>query len=221
MLDADVILERIRAERGYTLSYHAIYARLDPDFLDAYAGLYRACTLRSRRLTSRQREIVWICLLSAIREDVGSIHVERAQTAGVTSEEILAAVRLSGVADAWDGLAFAHGHWDRLLGGDLNDEYGRLVRAVAEPLDADLVDLALAVAHGAHRREVPLLLHLRRLADAGVDERDVAEAVSYILQPVGANTLLWVTDRWLEGLRSGALPPSASMGTAPFETRTR
>ena len=217
----DEVLARIRAERGYTLSYHEIYARLDPTFLEAYAGLYRACTLDERALPADRRETVWIALLNGIREEVGSIHLERAAAAGVDGDAVTAAVRLAAVADSWESLDFAFAHWQRFLTGQERDEeYLGLVRAAAQPLAEDLTDLVLMVVHAARRRGEPFLLHLGRCLGAGVPEDQVAEALSYVMQPVGANRLLWATDLWLEALRDGRLPPSAHLGRADLSTRT-
>ncbi|MCS7002867.1 MAG: hypothetical protein NZ518_08470, partial [Dehalococcoidia bacterium] len=67
------LLERMQAERGYVLSYHVIYGFLEPTFLDAYAALYRAGNLVPRFLSERQRELIWIALLAAMRQKAGMI----------------------------------------------------------------------------------------------------------------------------------------------------
>ena len=217
---AEELLAKIRGERGYTLSYHEVYARLEPKFLDAYAGLYRACTLDERFLTPAWREIVWVALLNGIREHVGSIHLERAATAGVSHEEMLAAIRLAAIAETWESLDFAFEWWQRYLGEEeLTRTYLGMVERTSQPLEGPVVDLALAVVHGARRREEPFLLHLGRCLSAGVPEEQIGEALSYIMQPVGANTLLWATDLWLEALRDGRLPASEHLGRADFTTR--
>jgi alkylhydroperoxidase/carboxymuconolactone decarboxylase family protein YurZ len=218
--EGDDLLARIRQERGYTLSYHEIYARLEPRFLEAYAGLYRACTLDARSLPPAWRETVWVALLNSIREEVGSIHLERAAAAGVGTSEVLAAIRLAAVAEAWESLDFAFSHWQSFVEGESRDEsYLGLVDQAAAPLSGPLVDLVLMVVHAARRRGDAFLLHLGRCLAAGVPEEQVGEALSYVMQPVGANRLLWATDLWLAALRDGRLPPSTRLGR-PDPTRT-
>lgn len=221
MMQADrSLLDRIRGERGYTLSYHEIYSRLEPSFLEAYADLYRACTLTPRALDARRREAVWVALLAAIDEEVGSIHLDRAIAAGASSEDLADAVRLAALADTWPTLAFAHRHWQAYLEpATRQTTYLRLVEDGRGGIGATTADLVLMVVQAAQERPEPYLLHLQRCHQAGLPEVQIAEALSYLLQPCGANRLLWATDRWLDALRDGTLPPSPTLGTAELETR--
>ncbi|MCL6648204.1 MAG: carboxymuconolactone decarboxylase family protein [Chloroflexi bacterium] len=213
------LLEQLRAERGYLLSYHEVYGRLEPEFLQEYADLYRAFTLRPRFLTPRQRELVWTGLLTAIHEHVGSLHLERAVAAGVTAEELAAAVTLAGVADAWPSLAFGAQRWQQFIHAEVAQLYGALLEGGRGPIEPGTATLIVLVVQGARRREEPFVHHLRQLLDAGVPEIQIAEALSYLLLPVGANTLLWATDLWLQALRDGRLPESPTFGRADFRTR--
>lgn len=215
----EALLEKMRAERGYLLSYHEVYGRLDPTLLERYADLYRSFTLDRRFLDPRRRELVWVGLLAAIDEHVGSLHLERAVQAGVTSHEMAAAVSLAGVAGAWPTIAFAAGHWERFIEAGPEDLYAALVEVGRGPIEPELAELILAVVHGARRTVAPFVYHLGRALTAGIPEPEVAEAVSYLLLPTGANTLLWATDAWLAALRDGRLPESPTMGRAAFETR--
>lgn len=215
----DALLEKMRAERGYLLSYHEVYGRLDPTLLERYADLYRAFTLDRRFLEPRRRELVWIGLLAAIDEHVGSIHLERAVQAGVTPRDMAAALSLAAVAGAWPTIAFGAGHWERFVEARAEDLYAALVDAGRGPIEPHLADLILIVVHGARRTETPFVYHLGRALTAGIPEPEVAEAVSYLLLPTGANTLLWATDAWVQALRDGRLRESPTMGRAAFETR--
>lgn len=216
---ATEVLERIRAERGYTLSYHEIYSRIEPSFLEAYGGLYRACTLDRRFLSPRWRELVWVGLLAAAQEGIGSIHLDRGRDAGVSPHEFSAAIRLAGIAESWDTLAFAHSNWSAYLPDlELAGLYLEQADIARGPLEAEVSDLLLMVVHAIRQRPEPFLLHLRRCY-TGVAEEQIAEALSYILQPVGANQLLWATDLWLEALRDGRLEPSPVLGRGNFTTR--
>lgn len=219
MTTGERLLASIRSERGYTLSFHEVLARIDPAYLAAYADFYRAITLTERHLSPAERECVWITLLVAAREEVGTIHVERAETAGVTRGRIDAFVTLAAVADAWEALEFVAEAWDRADAGAGSSAYQALIEAAAAGADPTTVDLALLAAQGARRRRQPFLIHLRRLIERGTPEGAILEALTYIQQPCGANSLLWATDLWLDALRSGEIPPSPVLGTGDFPTR--
>lgn len=217
--DGGPLLAAIRSERGYTLSFHEILARIEPAYLSAYADFYRAITLSSRTLTPVQRECVWISLLVAAREEVGTIHVDRAREAGVGPDEVDAFVALAAVADAWEALEFVAEAWDRGSAGGRAAAYLALVEAAAGGADPTTVDLALLAAQAARRRRAPFVIHLQRLVGRGVAEAAIVEALTYVQQPCGANSLLWATDLWLDALRGGELPASTLLGTGDFETR--
>lgn len=220
--DASALLERIRGERGYALSYHELLARSDPRLLSAYRDLYAEFTLNPRHLDARRREIVWTGLLTAIDEHVGSIHLERARTAGVTVEELRAAVRLAGAAAGWDAVAFATHHWPQFLDdAAAEDEYRILVDGARAPLDEVDTHLTLCLVAGARTREDQFLFHLRELYHLQVAETHIAETVSYLLLPTGANTLLWATDLWFDAVRDGIVEPGDILREVSFETRRR
>jgi alkylhydroperoxidase/carboxymuconolactone decarboxylase family protein YurZ len=221
-IDPDALLAEIRGERGYALSYHEILARTDPAFLSAYRELYRQFTLVPRHLDARKRELIWTALLCSIDEFVGSIHLERALAAGVDPAELRAAVRLGGVASAWDAIVFAHDHWAHLLGSGSSglDEYRVVIDGCRGPISSIDADLILVNVAGARMKKEQFLHHLTVLLEAGVPEREIVESVSYIMVPTGANTFLWATDVWLEAVQAGEIPPGEVMSQVSFDTRT-
>ncbi len=214
------VLARLLAERGYLLSYHHVYARLEPVLLERYGALYRSLTLEDRFVAPRVREMVWVGLLAVVAEGVGSLHLERARAAGVRPEELDAAVRLAAIATGWPTLEFGATRWRAFLANGAEHLYATLVAAGRAPLEESLADLVLLVAHAALRAEAPFLYHLRRLLVGGMPETHIAEALSYLLNPCGANGLLWATDAWFDGLRRENLPPSPTFGQADYTTRT-
>lgn len=221
-IDPEVLLAEIRGERGYALSYHEMLARTDTEFLVAYRELYRQFTLVPRHLDARRRELIWTALLCSIEEFVGSIHLERALAAGVRHTELRDAVRLGGIAHAWDAIAFAHSEWTHLLGDGPTgpDEYRVVIEGARGDLSLLEADLILVCVAGARMKERQFLHHLGVLLEAGVPEREILESVSYIMLPTGANTFLWATDAWMTAVRSGDLPAGEVMSRVSFDTRT-
>jgi alkylhydroperoxidase/carboxymuconolactone decarboxylase family protein YurZ len=212
------LMDQIQRERGYTLSYHIVYGHLEPTILAKWGDLYRELNLVPRRLTNREREIIWVALLTAQRQRVGSLHLDRAVAAGVSTDELNAAVALAAAGDGWTALAFGAAHWSAWLQREPAQPYQRLVDAARGPLEPRLADLALLTVQTIHQRAEAFTYHLRRLHEHGVPEVEVAEAISYVLPTAGAPMLLWATDRWFDAIRSGVLPPSPTFGAATFET---
>lgn len=215
---ASELLKTIRQRRGYVLSYHKVFARLDPEFMRVYDELYTMSLLEPRFLDARQRELIWVGIVSLAREEVGEIHLARARAAGVSAEDISAAVSLAGATRAWQPISFALAKWSAFLPDAGEEPYARLVDAARSPLDALSADLILVVLHAVEHQEAAFLHHLRRLLNSNFPETHIAEALSYLLQPVGANTLLWATDAWLRALSVGLLPPSAKLGDETSST---
>ncbi|WP_108667226.1 carboxymuconolactone decarboxylase family protein [Euzebya rosea] len=220
LVDPDDLLAVIRGERGYALSYHELLARTDPRMLLAYRQLYSEFTLQPRHLDARRRELVWTGLLTAASEHVGSLHLERALAAGVPTAELRAAVRLAGVAEAWDALHFAHSRWGDLLGSDDHEAgYDQLVAAARGPLTAAEAELVLLVCAGSRMCEDQYVAHLRRAYAMDVSEVEIVETVSYLLLPKGANTLLWATDLYLDQFRQGTLVPGGTLESVSHDVR--
>lgn len=220
-IDPDELLAEIRGERGYALSYHEILARTDAEFLTAYRRFYRSFTLDPRHLDARRRELIWAGLLAQIEEYVGSLHLERALAAGVTHAELRAAIRLGAVVASWKAISFAHTHWARLLGDgpDGAAEYRLVVDGARGPLTEVEADLILVNVAGARMDRDQFLHHLARLIAADVPEREIIEAISYLMVPMGANIFLWATDTWFEAVEEGLLPKGEVLSQVSFDTR--
>jgi alkylhydroperoxidase/carboxymuconolactone decarboxylase family protein YurZ len=211
VVDAD-LLERIRTRRGYLLSYHVVYAALDAPFLDAFDRLYNLSILEPRFLAPRERELIWVGIVTLAREEVGEIHLQRAKAAGASARDIRAAMALAGVVEAWRSIEFGATSWPSYVEGG-RGAYLDLFHQARGELEERLGDLIALVLHAAQRNDDAFSLHLQRLVAGGADDPAIAEAVSYLLHPLGANALLWATDHWLAALRTGAIPPSSALGT--------
>ena len=218
-MNSQSLLETIRGERGYTLSYHEIYARTEPRFLERYADLYRAFTLDPRFLTARERELVWVGILVADGERVGTLHLERALEAGISVEEIGDAVNVAGVAHAYPALQFVDEAWRHVVPFPLWARYDDLLASAAPRLSQREVHLNALATQGALKQHEAFLHHLEVLYAMEVAEEDIAEAVSYLLLPKGANTMLWATDVWLAAITDGRITPGPLLAGVTTETR--
>ena len=69
-------LAEFRARRGYVLPHQGAMAAAKPDQQDAYGVMYKALTLTERHLDPFEKEFVWLAILTAAEEHVGTHHVD-------------------------------------------------------------------------------------------------------------------------------------------------
>lgn len=191
-------LKTVEKKRGYRLSYHRMLDASDPDLLRAYDAFYTKLTLDPRILTSAERETVWISLLVAAREEHGTIHLRRAEAAGLSRETIADAVAIAGAVEAHAAMGgFAALHWgDWTPPDDLDARYLALVDRARGSVAPDLTDLCAAVCHAARRSHAGMALHIERFVKAGGKRDALTEGLSYLLLPCGGPTLIDAVEAW-------------------------
>ena len=101
------LLTDIHAKRSYLLPHHGLMAVSSPELLAAYDELYSAIALTERQLSRREHEFVWMGVLIATDEILGTHHIKRFRDGGGTDLFLCAAGSLcslysggSRVADA-------------------------------------------------------------------------------------------------------------------------
>ena len=129
------------------------------------------------------------------------------------------AIAIAGAAASWQAVAFAAEYWSPTLQMDAVEHYGRIMMAAAPHLSNYEVDLAAMVVQAVHQNAEPFLYHMERLYSRGAEDKCVAEAVSYLLLPCGANAMLWATDVWLEAIASNRIRPSGDLLDVNTDTR--
>jgi alkylhydroperoxidase/carboxymuconolactone decarboxylase family protein YurZ len=87
---AEPLLARMKAARGYIYSEWELAARTDPDFTDAYNRLYELALGDGRHVSAKVREFVAIALVAFRGADHESLaaHMRRAMRLGATKEEL-------------------------------------------------------------------------------------------------------------------------------------
>lgn len=193
------ILERLQAKRGYLLPYHRMLAAHNPELLARYDDFYEKLTLDQNLLAGRQKEFVWIAILAAAREGVGSLHLDRARAAGLSTAEMETSVALAALAEAFPAFRFGIEHWAAWLPAPAQlARYLALVETARGEVDPALAELALTVCHGIRLDRTGFALHLRRLMAAGGTPAELSEALSYLFIPMGANLLIEIVELWLK-----------------------
>lgn len=202
-------LAGLAARRGFLLPHHGALAAGAPVLHAAYLAMYDALTVAERILSPLERESVWLCLLVAAREGIGTHHLGLFRAAGGSDTEAEALVTLAGAAQTHDSLCFAAAHWpDHLPALDPAEAWGRTVDALRDPVPATLADLCLLTVQAALGKPEGVAEQLRRLYAAGVDEAAMVEALSYVMWPCGVNTFLEACDVWHGLMRAGVVTPS-------------
>ena len=206
-MKAQDILTVVEAKRGYLLPYHRMLANDDPELLGAYDALYERLTLVPRVLTPKERELVWVGLLAAIREDNGHIHMERGVTSGLALDELGDAIALAGAAAAYAPLAFAINAWAEWAPAEATTaRYLALAEAARGTVPRSTAEIILSVCHAAQRRKDAERLHVVRAFEEGVSVGQMAEAMSYLLLPCGGPTLIDAVQTWADAAEGGFCP---------------
>lgn len=204
-------LEALRRSRGFLLPHHGAMAAALPDLHEAYFVMYRALTQTPRHLDEFEREFVWLAILIAVEEAIGTHHLDLFFKAGGTRAQAAFAGRLVGYAAAARSLDFMATRWGHHLGGlDARAAYRAGLDALCAGQDVPraTIDLALAATNAALRREAGLAAHVAAAYAAGVPEPKLAEALSLIIWPVGVNHFLDACAVWHDMMATGAVTPS-------------
>ena len=183
-----------------------------PDLQDAYFRMYAALTQTDRHLTPFEREVVWLAILVAAKEAIGTHHVELFFNAGGTQAQAEHLTRLCAFALGSEAFAFMDQNWQASFPG-LATETSYLA-AFAQLLDetvmpAALGHLAMAALHATRGMTWGLAAHIKALYAVGGSEDALVEALSLIMWPVGVNHFLDACAVWTNLMARGAVEPSA------------
>jgi len=206
-------LAEIRAARGgYVLPHHGAMAAALPDLHAAYEVMYRALTLEDRYLSPHVKEVVWLCILVACEEPVGTHHLQRFLTTGGSEAEAAAVIRLGAWAAGARRFATMDAAWAQHLPAvSMAAEYRAGAMALAGgALDEGTVRLALLGAQTALDQGWALAAEIEAAYAAGVPEPHMAEAMSLAIWPRGVNPFVRAAEVWLGLMRAGRVAPSAA-----------
>jgi alkylhydroperoxidase/carboxymuconolactone decarboxylase family protein YurZ len=205
-------LEAIRAARGgYVLPHHGAMAAALPELHAAYEAMYRALTLEDRHLGPHVKEVVWLAILVACAEPVGTHHLHRFMTTGGSEAEAATVIRLAAWAAGAPRYATLAEHWQAHLPGiDMEGEYrrGSLALIAGSSLDEATARLALIGVQTALDQGWGLAAEITAAYAAGVPEPQIAEAMSLAIWPRGVNPFVRATAVWLRVMREGRVTPS-------------
>ena len=107
--EKDAYLAEMEAKRGYVLPYHRALVENDLPLMKAMDGLVSAAYLDQRRLSPREKELIFIVSLTVMQADRGHVesHIAKALDLGVDAADILEAIEIA-LPEA-GVVAFQHG----------------------------------------------------------------------------------------------------------------
>ncbi|MFK7965670.1 MAG: hypothetical protein AB8C46_17040 [Burkholderiaceae bacterium] len=197
-------LETVESKRGYTLPYHRLFAAHSPSLLTKYDAFYEALTLEPRELSPYERETVWACLLAAVREVHGSIHLKRAHDAGLSDADLARCVAIAATTHAFPVLAFSGTNWSAWTDRQaMLATYESQFAYASAGLPTGLAHLAATAAMAGCREANGMLVHLKGALAADATCAQVTEALSYLLLPCGGNVLIDAVAAWEAAAEQG------------------
>jgi 4-carboxymuconolactone decarboxylase len=94
--ESEKLLAEIEERRGYVHDYHRVLAERDPNFLRAYEAFLAAAYTDERKLTRREKELIFIGVLTALGAEPEHIraHIDVGKKLGIEDAEILEVLEL-------------------------------------------------------------------------------------------------------------------------------
>jgi hypothetical protein len=204
-------LDAIRAGRGFVLPHHGLMAAALPELHASYEAMYRALTLDPRHLDPLERESVWLAVLTACAEPVGTHHLQKFRAAGGTDAQALALFRLAGWAAGAARYAVLDAAWARHFPATpIAEAYRDGARALIADgaIGEGLARICLAAIHTACDQRWGLEAEIEAALALGVPETKLAEALSLTIWPRGVNPFVRAAEAWLGLIRAGRVPAS-------------
>lgn len=202
-------LREARDRRGYLLPHHGLMAVALPGMLEDYDRLYASVATTARRLDEHAREFVWLTVLAARDEALGTHHLARFRDAGGTVGQIGDALAVAAIARGAGACEFAERCWSPHV-PELGprQRLAEAFRGASRETSPSLLPLAAAAALaclGSWRA------FRWQLADAyadGVDESELAEALSLMLLPGSVPNFARAAAEWRDLVRAGEVDAS-------------
>jgi hypothetical protein len=204
--DVRMRLAELRAARGFVLPHHGLMAAAMPALHATYEAMYRALTLDPRHLSPLHREAVWLAILAACEEPVGTHHLQKFRAAGGDDALAMALFRLAAWAAGEPRYATLDAAWSQHFATPIRDDYLRTARGLIA--DEPLALTCLAAIHTACDQPWGLAIAIEAALHAGVPEAQLAEALSLTIWPRGVNRFVRAAECWLGLIHAGRVPAS-------------
>jgi alkylhydroperoxidase/carboxymuconolactone decarboxylase family protein YurZ len=206
-------LAEARQRRGYLLPHQGVMAAALPELQDAYPAMYRALTVGDRHLTLHEKECVWLAILTACQEHVGTHHVAMFRESGGANQQAQAILQVAALAlGAPTVFGFVDDHWaEHFALEETAPLYQSAIERICSTAQLD-TNIGLLMALGVHTafsHEWGIRTSLRLCYMCDVHEGKMAEAMSLALWPCGMNRFVTAAFIWRDLILSGKVPASA------------
>lgn len=203
------LLAGIRAKRGFLLPHHGLMAITSPKLLEAYDATYTVLALEDRVLDHHDREFVWLAILIATDEAIATHHIPKFRDAGGTNDEIDCILAITALAGGFGAYRFVEEHWrDHLPGLDPRESYLTALRRQAGDIPVRLVHMACAAVHTCHAAFDALAWQIEAAYADGIDETELAEALSLAMFPGSIPHFVEAARVWRELIVAQRVPAS-------------
>lgn len=202
--DLEKFLQQVRDKRGYLLPHHGLMAVSMPAMLDAYDELYTSIALTERQLSRLEHEFVWMGVLIATDEILGTHHIKRFRDAGGTDDELAAATAITAFAKGCQAYHFVRDYWlPHLPGFDPQQHYLNAFRTVAGSTPLPLAHMTACAIHTCTGHWNALRWQLTAAYADGIDELQLAEALSIAMFPGSVPNYVEAAAVWRELIANG------------------
>lgn len=197
-------LTTLRQKRGYLLPHHGLMAVSMPKLLTAYDALYTELALNERVLSRHEHEYVWMAILIACEEVIGTHHIQRFRVAGGTDAELEEVVGITALALGIESGIFVEKHWmSHLPGFEPRRTYFDAFAKLCDPSRLYLAHMSAAAVCTCKGNWEGLRWHLIGAYAAKADENGIAEALSVTMFPGGVPNFVEAADVWRELVTDG------------------
>lgn len=209
MTDYDrlAVLSEIQSKRGYLLPHHGLMAISTPHLLEQYDSLYSTLALTERHLSRLDHEFVWLAVLIGCEESLGSHHVKRFVDAGGDAAHLGLATAISAMAKGSEGYLFVEDHWvPHLPTAHPRQQYLAAFEQVSGPIAPALAHMAACAVHTGSGNWRGLKWQLQAAYEAGVNELQLAEALSLAMFPGSVPFYVRAAEVWRQLILEDAVP---------------
>jgi len=207
--ELEKFLQQVRDKRGYLLPHHGLMAVSMPRLLDAYDELYTTLALTPRQLSRHDHEFVWMGVLIAMDEILGTHHIKRFRDAEGTDEELAAALAITAFAKGCDAYHFVENHWlQHLPEFAPRERYLNTFRQVAGSTALPLAHLTACAVHTCTGNWAALRWQIVAAYADSVDELELAEALSLAMFPGSVPNYVEAAGVWRELIATGEIQAS-------------
>ena len=205
----DEFLQQVRDKRGYLLPHHGLMAVSMPQMLDAYDALYTTIALTERQLSRHDHEFVWMGVLIATDEILGTHHIKRFRDADGTDEELGAATAITAFAKGCQAYHFVNDYWlPHLPDFDPQQQYSKAFRQIAGDTPLPLAHMTACAVHTCTGHWNALRWQIVAAYEDNVDELELAEALSIAMFPGSVPNYVEAAGVWRELIAAGTVAAS-------------